>query len=89
MSMIIQSRSNALSQNVKNILNYLDKQYQGCWDEVELDLTTGITTLDRELCNIYKALIVLKEHSKDQKQAAAINNYLKMLIKEGKTYRQN
>ena len=88
MSMMIQSRSNALSQNVKNILNYLDKQYQGCsWDEVEFDLTTGITTLDREICNIYKTLTILKEHSKDQKQVAAVNNYLRMLIKEGQKYR--
>ena len=80
MSMVIQSRSQCLNQNIKNVLKYLDKQYPNYgFDEVEEDVKMGFTSLDKELINAYKSLVVLKEYNKnDQKRCAAINQYLKI-----------
>jgi hypothetical protein len=83
MSVMIASKPRALNSNIKSIINYLDKQYPCTWDDLEQDLTTGLTNIERELTNMYLALVSLKNHHKnDQKQITTINQYLKMLMKE-------
>jgi len=86
MSVIIQSRPECLNQNFKNILKYLDRQYPNYgFDEVEEDIKRGDASLERELFNVYKTLTFLKERNKsNSKKCAAINQYLKLLMKENK-----
>ncbi len=85
MSMVI-LRQNCLSPTFKSVLKYLDKQYPNYgFDEVEQDITTGLVNINEERLNAVKALMVLKETNKNnQKQCTAINNFLKMLMKENK-----
>lgn len=74
-----------INQNIRNIFNYLDRQYPTAFDisEIEQDIATGMTSLNKELSNAYKALVILKNHNKNnQKVCTTINLYLKMLIKE-------
>lgn len=87
MSTIIASRSKAINQNVKNIFSYLDRQYPATFDieEIEQDIETGYTSLDKELLNAYKALCILKTTNKNnQKVCTTVNQFLKLLIKENK-----
>lgn len=85
MSMVI-SRQNCLSANFKSVLKYLDRQYPNYgWDETEQDILTGIVDINEEKINAVKALMLLKETNKNnQKQCTAINNFIKMLMKENK-----
>lgn len=84
MSMVIQSRSTCLSPTFKSVLKYLDKQYPNYgFDETEQDIMTGLVDINTERINAVKALLVLKEINKNnQKQCTAINNFIKMLMKE-------
>lgn len=85
MSTMIASKPRALNQNIRNIFNYLDRQYPTAFDisEIEQDIATGMTSLNKELYNAYTALVIIKEHNKNnQKVCTTINQYLKLLIKE-------
>lgn len=86
MSIMIQSRTRCLSSTFKSVLKYLDKQYPNYgFDEVQQDIETGLTNIETEMFNAYKTLVLLKEQNKNnQKQCAAINNFIKMLAKENK-----
>lgn len=85
MSMVI-SRQNCLSANFKSVLRYLDKQYPNYgFDEVQQDIEMGFTDLESEKFNAVKTLMLLKEANKNnQKQCTAINNFIKMMMKENK-----
>lgn len=85
MSMVI-SRQNCLSANFKSVLKYLDKQYPNYgFDEVQQDIEMGLTDIESEKFNAVKTLMLLKEANKNnQKQCTAINNFIKMLMKENK-----
>lgn len=69
---------------MKNIFCYLDRQFKNYgWDETEEDIRMGFTSIENELYNATKALLLLKEQNKNnQKVCCAVNNYLKMLAKE-------
>jgi len=86
MSMVIQSRTRNLSTNFKSILKYLDKQYPNYgFDEVQQDIETGLTNIEEEMYNAFKTLTILKDQNKNnQKQCTAINNFIKMMMKENK-----
>lgn len=85
MSMVI-LRPNCLSTTFKSALKYLDRQYPNYgFDETEQDIITGLVDINEERINAVKALMCLKEQNKNnQKQCAAINNFIKMLMKENK-----
>ena len=87
MSMAIQSRVGNLSRNFEYILKYLDKQYPNYgFDEVRQDIEMGMTDIQKEMYNAYTALTLLKESNKNnQKQCTAINNFIKILVKENRT----
>lgn len=86
MSMIIQSKTGYLSATFKSVLKYLDRQYPNYgFDEVQQDIEMGLTDIDSEKFNAVKTLMILKETNKNnQKQCTAINNFIKMLMKENK-----
>ena len=78
------SRQNCLSANFKSVLKYLDRQYPNYgWDETEQDIMTGLVDINDEKFNAIKTLMILKEQNKNnQKQCTAINNFIKMMMKE-------
>lgn len=84
MSMVIQSRTGCLSANFKSVLKYLDRQYPNYgFDEVQQDIEMGLTDLESEKINAIKTLMWTKEQNKNnQKQCTAINNFIKMMMKE-------
>lgn len=75
-----------LSNTLNSVLKYLDRQYINYgFDEVEQDIMTGLVDINEERINAIKALILLKETNKNnQKQCTAINNFIKMMMKENK-----
>lgn len=83
MAVIIQN-GNMINPNIRSVFSYLDKQYKNYgWDETEEDIRMGFTSIENELYNATKALLLLKEQNKNnQKVCCAVNNYLKMLAKE-------
>lgn len=84
MSTIIQSKPNYLNQNIISIFNYLDRQYPTSFDlqDIEQDISDGMTSLTGELHNAYKALVTLKRYHKNDTKV--INQYLKLLMRENK-----
>lgn len=86
MSMVIQSRTGCLSETFKSVLRYLDKQYPNYgWDEVQQDIEMEFTDIESEKFNAVKTLMLLKETNKNnQKQCTAINNFIKILVKENR-----
>lgn len=90
MAVVIQN-NNVVNANVRNIFAYLNKQFKNYgWDECEEDIRMGFTSLQNELFNANKALLLLKDQYKNnQKMCCAINNYLKSLTKENKNIRVN
>lgn len=83
MVVMIQNK-NIVNANIRNVFFYLDKNFRNYdWDQVEEDIRMGFTSLQNELFNATKALLILKEQYKNnQKVCCAINNYLKALAKE-------
>lgn len=74
------------NENVKIVVNFLEKEYPTSWDmeELEQDIITGYTSLEKELFNVYIALMTLKEYSKNnQKKVKIIEYYLKLLKENG------
>lgn len=90
MAVMIQN-NNVVNANVRNIFAYLNKQFKNYgWDECEEDIRMGFTSLQNELFNATKTLLMLKEQNKNnQKICCAVNNYLKMLAKESNNIRIN
>jgi len=88
MSMVmVQPKTQTMSQNIKIIFNYLDKQYLCSFDieEIKQDIEMGYTDLPKELYNAYKTLITMKEFNKNNsKKVSEINKYLNLLMKENK-----
>jgi len=87
MSVMVASKPRAINQNVKNIFNYLDRQYPTTFDleEIEQDIETGYTSLEKELLNAYKALCIFKVTNKNnQKICSTVNQFLKLLMKENR-----
>ncbi len=84
MAVMIQSRNNMINANIKSVFSYLDKQFKNYgFDEAEEDIRMGFTSLENELFNATKALLILKEQYKNnQKYCTSINQYLKVLAKE-------
>jgi len=83
MAVMIQNK-NIINPNIRNVFSYLDRQFKNYgWDDVEEDIRMGFTSIENELYNATKALLILKEQNKNnQKICCAINNYLKALAKE-------
>lgn len=84
MSMVIQSRTGCLSATFKSVLKYLDRHSPNYgWDETEQDIMSGLVDINEEKVNAVKALMLIKEANKNnQKQCTAINNFIKMMMKE-------
>ena len=84
---MIQPRTQTMNQNIKMIFNYLDQQYPCSFDieEIEQDVGAGLTTIQTELFNAYKALVIMKEYNKkNSSRVSEINKYLNLLMKENK-----
>ena len=64
MVVMIQNK-NIVNANIRNVFFYLDKNFRNYdWDQVEEDIRMGFTSLQNELFNATKALLILKEQYK-------------------------
>lgn len=90
MSVMIQNK-NIINANIRSIFSYLNRNYKNYgWDEVEEDIRMGLTSIQDELYNATKALLILKDQNKNnQKYCTAVNNFLKILAKENNKVKIN
>jgi len=90
MAVMIQNK-NIINPNIRNVFSYLDRQFKNYgWDDVEEDIRMGFTSIENELYNATKALLILKEQNKNnQKICTSVNQYLKMLAKENNNIKIN
>ena len=77
-----------ITDRIREVIRFLIKQYPNLdWDEVEQDIKLGYTTLQAELYNMTKALLLLKSNNNsNQRIMTTINQYLKILASENLKY---
>lgn len=76
-----------INDRIREVIRFLVKlRPNSDWDEVEQDIKSGYTTLEAELYNMTKALLLLKINNNNQKLATGINQCLKILTNENLKY---